>query len=466
MRPSFLLYLLLFSVVAYGQKKVTPVTRSGLAGVSLPEGSTQDKRLLSTSAARMLLEMEAKQDGFSIGEVEVLYLPTVSKSNFGADSLVAAFSAAGWSMQGIDRDDKYLWLVKGATTVLVYFEMQAKETQLYFGKASGGTGVNTNTGGDYGAAPSSNTNPPIQQQENTPPPSPPSQQYSNPPPPPPGNMEQVQPSAAGSSGIVISTINFDDGWTSVPQEDWVLVTKGANKTYLHFAIALPEELRSGSGEPILEYFWNRLIAPRYRTGQIERRPFDPYDYKRLYFQEADATDPNTGSQVHVGLRIVINSGIASCIELVTPTRNDLYTLFPDITKTDQMLFYNRFAIHPSDLVGEWDESSGNFVQYYNVYTGANMGMNAVSVNSHMSMGADGRYVLEHKGASGMVGNQQFFQEKYTGKYQVTNWTLSVVDQNGKETRYHAYYQAVKGGRILQLQNQQYSGSTMALVKVR
>ena len=100
-----------------------------------------------------------------------------------------------------------------------------------------------------------------------------------------------------------------------------------------------------------------MIAPRYRTGQIERRPFDPYDYKRLYFQEADATDPNTGSQVHVGLRIVINSGIASCIELVTPTRNDLYTLFPDITKTDQMLFYNRFAIHPSDLVGEWDESS-------------------------------------------------------------------------------------------------------------
>lgn len=451
---TILFFVFVFiSTVTWGQKKLNAVNRSTLAGVSLPAGSTQDKRMLSTSSARMLLEMEAKKSGVTVAEVEVLYLPPFTQSNFGKDSLSMAFSAAGWIMQGTDSDDNYFWLAKEASRILVYFDPQPKQTELYLGLVS--VGQVPSGGGNAGSMPASPSTPVVQPKGN------------NPPPPPASvNNAKGQTVATGNSGIIISTINFDDGWTAVPQEDWVLVTKGAYKTYLHFAIPLPEELRSGSGEPILDYFWNRLIGPRYQSGQIERRPFDPYDYKRLYFQEANATDPNTGQMVHVGLRIVINSGIASCIEIVSPSRNDLYTLFPDITKTDQMLFYNRFAIHPSDIVGEWDESSGNFVQYYNVYTGANMGMNAVSINSHMSIGANGQYVLEHKGASGMVGNQQFFQEKYTGRYTVSNWEFSAVDQNGKVTKYHAYYQAVKGGRILQLQNQQYAGSTMALIKVR
>ena len=91
-------------------------------------------------------------------------------------------------------------------------------------------------------------------------------------------------------------------------------------------------------------------------------------------------------------------------------------------------------------------------------------MNAVSIKSQLTIGTDGQLLLEHNGAGGMVGNQQFFSEKYNGPYTLNNWDISFTDQNGKQTAYHAFYQAVKNGRILYLQNKQYSGQEYFFIK--
>ena len=180
--------------------------------------------------------------------------------------------------------------------------------------------------------------------------------------------------------------------------------------------------------------------------------------------EATATDNNTGQQVFLAFRIIVNDGIASCIEIKTTTKNEYVLEFPNLNKVAAMSGYNRFAISSTDIPGKWVESKGGFAQYYNVYNGNYAGMNAVSIQSQLTIGTDGQLLLEHKGAGGMVGNQQFFSEKYNGPYTLTNWDISFTDQSGKQTSYHAFYQAVKNGRILYLQNKQYSGQEYSFVK--
>ena len=93
-------------------------------------------------------------------------------------------------------------------------------------------------------------------------------------------------------------------------------------------------------------------------------------------------------------------------------------------------------------------------------------MNAVSINSHLTLDEQNHFLFEHKGASGMVGSQQFFSETYNGNYTLSNWELVTTDQNGKTSQYTAFYQAVKNGRILYLQNKQYTGQEYFMVKAQ
>jgi hypothetical protein len=135
LKYSFLLLVLTVSWHAKAQKKVIPVLQSALTGIVLPAGSKQDKRLLSESAAKMLLETESKKANTGVKNTEVLYLPPVSACGFDADSLVARFSGDGWEIKPIETDNKYVWLQKNGRYVIVYFFMEKKETQLYFAEA-------------------------------------------------------------------------------------------------------------------------------------------------------------------------------------------------------------------------------------------------------------------------------------------------------------------------------------------
>lgn len=48
------------------------------------------------------------------------------------------------------------------------------------------------------------------------------------------NILTVQQTSTSNPGFAFSTTNFDDGWTSTVQEDWVEVTKGSMKVLLHY----------------------------------------------------------------------------------------------------------------------------------------------------------------------------------------------------------------------------------------
>ncbi len=342
--------------MGFSQKKLQPVRNSELTGIELPVGSSRDKRFLSVTSARILLEMESKKDGTAINDVEVLYLPPTSTSNYGADSLVTSFTQAGWSMSGVERDNKYLWLTKDAKAIMVYFQMDPKQTQLYFGLAAS----NPFGGGQSNTAMPMNNNtvtPPAPSDPNPPPvPTPPQNNYT---PPPltqtPMNMERTAPVPAGNNGITISTINFDDGWVSMPMADWVQVTKGEFTVFLHYPSRLPENLASGEYEVILKYYWDLLVQPRYTFSNIEIRKDNIYNYKREYFMEADAVETNSGKTCHVCFRIFMENGVASCVEIQSSSKNSYYASFPTIESVDPLRRYNKFAVSMADLIGEWQK---------------------------------------------------------------------------------------------------------------
>ena len=134
-----IIFLLLFGVsvtLSFAQKKLVPVTQSALTGITLPNGSKQDNRMISVMAAKLLLEMESNKVQMTLSATEVLVLPPVTSSGFNADSLVLSLSGAGWKVTVVEEDNKYAWLQKDSRNLIMYFSMDAKETGLYFAEAA------------------------------------------------------------------------------------------------------------------------------------------------------------------------------------------------------------------------------------------------------------------------------------------------------------------------------------------
>lgn len=454
---KFLFFLPVYFLVLpiQAQKKLVPVSQSPLTGISLPAGTKQDSRFLSELAGKTLLEMESKKEGVSIGKTELLVLPPAGNFSSTRDSIKQVLQGAGWMITPVlSGDGEYFWIDRNNVRLITYLSGNKKEISLYFGESVGQAGQ---VQPPYTPPADPQQNQQVYQPD-------PVQQNNQPPAIQDNQPAPVLQSNPGMSGITISTTNFDDGWVASPQADWVQISKKNLNVYLHYAIRLPDELVSGDGDPILNYFWNLLIVPKYSVSNLQKLPFDPYAYKRTYFMEATATENSTGQPVYIAFRILIDNGIVSCVEIKANSKEDYLSEFTNLDKVAAMTGYNRFAIAQSDITGKWVQSSGAFAQYYNVYSGNYTGMNAVSITSQLTIGTDGQLLLEHKGASGMVGNQQFFSESYKGPYTLTNWDLSFTDQQGKQTAYHAFYQAVKNGRILYLQNKQYSGQEYFFVK--
>ncbi|MCK6616664.1 MAG: hypothetical protein L6Q51_03380 [Cyclobacteriaceae bacterium] len=70
-----------------------------------------------------------------------------------------------------------------------------------------------------------------------------------------------------------------------------------------------------------------------------------------------------------------------------------------------------------------------------------------------------------QGASGMVGSMQTYSQEYKGKAAVSNWEIILPNRfEGKTSAFHAWFEAVRGGRVLHLQDKQYTGSHYSLVK--
>ncbi len=269
--------------------------------------------------------------------------------------------------------------------------------------------------------------------------------------------------ATSKSGIATATTNFNDGWVAQPFADYVQVSKGSNIVFLHYVIEIDDAMRAADN--MATVFWDRLIAPRYQFGNLFEFKNEPYTYNRIYFLEGDVTELATRKNVHLGLRVLVASGRAWCVELIAPNAAEFQKAFPNQDVIASMQNYNKFAVSASDVVGHWTESSSTGLQVYNTVTGSYAGMNATARANTFDFAADGTYTSHHSGAYGMVGSMTTYDQKYKGKYTLTPWSLTITDRfNGKTEAYDCQYEAVRNGRVLHLRQKEASAMTYDLVQ--
>lgn len=270
---------------------------------------------------------------------------------------------------------------------------------------------------------------------------------------------------SANHGISISTTTFDDGWVAQPFADWVRVTKNQTTVLLHFAVQITDELRNTND--IEATLFDQFIMPRYNVANIRKNQNDSYCYFCIYFFEADAVEKATGKRVHLGFRIITTNGISRCIEIISPSATVFQQEFTDQKKLEAMLNYNKFAVASADLIGQWDVSSGSQVDMYNTVTGSYAGMNFSSSATSFTFNADGTYSSRHSGAFGMVSNTKFYDQKYNGNYTVTNWDITATKQfEGKTKVFWAQFEAVRGGRVLNLTEKEATAMNYNLVKTK
>ena len=274
---------------------------------------------------------------------------------------------------------------------------------------------------------------------------------------------------ANVGNFAFTTTNFDDGWTSTVQEDWVEVTKANTKVLLHYPNNNIQPANTDV-DVMCAAAWNVLIAPRYTD--IENYKLTPgvLDYQRPYFAQAYLKDKQTGKKVFVALFKKADSG---WIEIISSDEQSFIQNFGlDISKIDyyvdgqiwapllKLASYNKFAVAPLDLVGKWTNNFTGMQQYVNVYTGANAGMSTHSSSEVFEFMGDGNYKWELKVASGFVGNINFQGVKSNGNLTMpNNWQINFSEIEKKARTYNAYFSCIKGARILWLQDTGYGNYT-------
>lgn len=446
-----IIFLAFFIVSAFGQSKVTPVKRSELSGIELPAGAKQDKRILATASAKTLLDMIAKDNQITlVDDVEVFTLIGAVGSGT-VDQVKQAAQKAGWQLTSLSGQTKYWLLKKNTISLLMYLESTKKDTQLYLSplkviETTSPPAISQNTN----ASQNKTIDPPINSVPVT------------------TSQKEIEqkvvtvPTSTLSSGFQFSTTTFDDGWTSIVQEDWIQVTKGTIKVLIHYPNKNADVYNSVLMDG-LKNAWNVLVAPKYSSASnFEFKPIT--GWQSIEFAEADAVEKTTGKSVHVVLfKMNYSNGSGKYLEFITPDKKTFEQEFGPYHETsygwekvEAMANYNKFAVAPSDLTGKWTNNFSGALQYVNAYTGANAGMDTHSSTQNFEFGPQNTYKWDLSVASGMVGNIKFQNVKSTGKFSMpNNWQINFSDLEGKPKTYNAFFSCVKGARILMLEDAGY-----------
>lgn len=276
---------------------------------------------------------------------------------------------------------------------------------------------------------------------------------------------------APSGQFAFTTTNFDDGWSATALADYVEVKKGAMIVRVHYPHNAADQYHSVLRDGLVNA-WNILVTPRYSNiRQLQFKPIQSYE--SIAFAEADGIETATGKTVHIVLfKKHYSNGNGRYIEFVSPDKQQFEAVFGPYRNEEfgwealaNMQFRNRFAVAATDLNGQWGSGTYASLQYYYVNSGRSAGATATSLADQYQFNADGSYSSDHSGASGQVGNQKFSRQVYKGKATVSNWSISLTNRfEGATEKYDAYFEAIRGGRLLILTDR--LGTVWTLVKSR
>ena len=271
---------------------------------------------------------------------------------------------------------------------------------------------------------------------------------------------------AKNDGFTFTTTNFDDGWTSTVQEDWVEVKKEAITVLIHY----PKEgtIFPADPEPLTNAAWNILVAPRYSNLRNYKTAYIS-TYNRPYLGFGYLTENSTGKEVYI---LLFRQGETGWLEFVTPDKNSFVQQFkfdPDMIRWDsetdllkplaRMATYNKFAIGATDFKGTWTSDFTGLQHLYNTYTGDYVGMNIHQSSQTFQFGAGNTYNWNLLFVNGTAGNTKYVDVKSSGKFSVpNNWQISFSDIEGKSKKYDAYFACIKGARLLMMNDAEHPGS--------
>jgi hypothetical protein len=274
----------------------------------------------------------------------------------------------------------------------------------------------------------------------------------------------VSAPASAKDQFQFGTTNFDDGWTSTVQEDWVEAHKGNIKVLLHYPRKEDAEYISQQVEQT-RLFWNLLVAPRYASAT----DFFLYEYNNSYdpahFASATLTD-HSGKKQFVALFMKSKSG---WIEVITPDKQTFINAF-GVDRPDsyydgwQALFnlsgLNRFAVGENDLTGKWSSDFSGSMQYYSAFTGTYTGYNAYASRETFTFRSNKSYDWKLSTANSSNGQTVAQNTESSGTFSMKgNWQVICSKiQDGPRT-YNTYFSCIKGGRILWLQDVSYGNYT-------
>jgi hypothetical protein len=268
-----------------------------------------------------------------------------------------------------------------------------------------------------------------------------------------------------ANGFQFSTTNFDDGWTSVVQEDWVEATKGNIKVILHYP-RKEEQVYYPQQDEHTRTFWNLLVAPRYKS----MTDFFLYKYSTSYypgrFASATMVDHNGRTQFVA----LFNKGKSGWIEVITPDKQTFVNTYgvdqPDSYFTEwdalsNLAGLNKFAVGENDLSGKWSNDFGSSTSYYSVYTGIYAGSTNYASRETFTFDRNKTYnwhIVVSTGGAGI--STKVDQVKSNGNFKLlSNWQIWCSDIERKPKTYNAYFSCIKGGRILWLQDTGYGNYT-------
>lgn len=280
------------------------------------------------------------------------------------------------------------------------------------------------------------------------------------------NVQTIQQNTTSNSGFAFSTTNFDDGWTSTVQEDWVEVTKGSLKVLLHY----PKDgtIFPADPAPLTNAAWNILVAPRYSNLTNYKTTYIS-GYDRPYLGMGYATENATGKNVFI---VFFHQGYLGWLEFIAPDKNTFIQQFkfdPEAIQWDSnsdlmiplanMNGYNKFAVAASDFKGKWTSDFTGIQQLYNVYTGQYAGMNINQSNEEFIFNAGNTYSWKLLAVNGVIGNVKAVEVKSAGQFTVpNNWQVYFSKIESGPRTFHAFWSCIKGARILNLLDANAPGS--------
>ncbi len=269
-----------------------------------------------------------------------------------------------------------------------------------------------------------------------------------------------------SNGFHFTRTNFDDGWVSIPQEDWVETTKGNIKALIHYPNKQADEYNP-DGDVKLRTAWNILVAPRYSSAAMTIFEDGDLYAIRPDYVAAEMTENTTGKRVYVVLfKTQYYNGSGKYVEIIAPNQQAFEKEFGNYeankanktwNELDKLQGRNKFAVASSDLKGIWTSDFGAAISYVNIYTGLDAGMMTNASTESFQFFNSSKYEWNLSVANGMVGNIRFQSVKSTGTVTVPdNWHIRFSDIEKKPRTYDAMFSCIKGLRILWLDGKAYA----------